>query len=95
MRLGTESGADTVDVQVSTDGGTTWRSLRTLSGDNPDTPGWTTYSAAFPAPGGAVQVRFTFTSDELCSSLLHEAVCSSSATWDGVHVDDVRVGTAS
>jgi len=94
MRLGTESGADVVDVQVSTDGAKTWQSLRTLSGDNPDTPGWTTYTAAFAAPGGPVQVRFTFTSDELCSNVLHQAVCSTSATWDGVHVDDVRIGTA-
>jgi len=80
MRIGTEAGADPVDVQVSTDGAKTWQSLRTLSGD-PDTPG----------PGGPVQVRFTFTSDQLCSNLDHQGVCS---TWDGVHVDDVRIGTA-
>ena len=92
MRLDTEGGFDPVTAQVSTDGGTTWSTLGTYSGKNPDAPGWSTYAVAFPAPGGDVQVRFHFTSDSLCSGL-GGPVCSSAAGWDGVHVDDVTLGT--
>lgn len=93
MRLDTEAGYDPVAVEVSTDGGSTWSSLGSYSGQNADAPGWSPYSVAFPAPGGDVQVRFHFTSDSLCSNL-GGPVCASVDGWDGVHVDDVTIGTA-
>ena len=93
MRLDTEAGYDPVSVQVSSDGGSTWSTLGTWSGRNADAPGWSTYSVAFPSAGKPVQVRFRFTSDSLCSNL-GGPVCTSTTGWDGVHVDDVRIGTA-
>lgn len=92
MRLDTEGGFDPVTVQVSTDRGASWATLGTYSGKNPDAPGWSSYAVAFPAPGGDVQVRFHFTSDSLCSAP-GGPVCSSTSGWDGVHVDDVTLGT--
>lgn len=93
MRLDTEPGFDAVAVQVSTDGGTSWTTAGTFSGQGPDAPGWSSYAVDFRAPGGPVQVRFHFTSDELCSGL-GGPLCSSTTGWDGVHVDDVKLGTA-
>ena len=92
MRLDTES-YDPVSLEWSSDG-STWQPLSSWSGTNPDTPGWTTYSALLPAPGGNIQVRFHFTSDEFCSGnpLALPAVCSADAPYDGVRVDDVEVG---
>lgn len=93
MRLDTEPGFDAVAVQVSTDGGASWTTAGTFSGQGPDAPGWSSYAVDFRAPGGPVQVRFHFTSDELCSGL-GGPLCSSTTGWDGVHVDDVKLGTA-
>lgn len=93
MRLDTEAGYDAVAVQASTDGGSTWTTLGTYSGKNADAPGWSPYAVGFDSPGGPVQVRFEFTSDQLCSAL-GGPLCSSTSGWDGVHVDDVRLGTA-
>lgn len=41
------------------------------------------------SPGGSVQVRFRFESDEFCSSL-EPVACG--ATYNGVRVDEVIVG---
>lgn len=90
MRLDTEAGFDTVAAEWSSDG-TTWTTLGTFSGKNGAAPGWSRYAVPFTAPGGAVQVRFRFVSDSLCSGL-GGPVCSSTTGWDGVHVDDVVVG---
>jgi hypothetical protein len=93
MRLDTEAGFDTVAAQVSADDGATWSTLGSWSGRNADAPGWSTYTVGFPSAGHDVQVRFHFTSDSLCSNL-GGPLCSSTSGWDGVHVDDVRIGTA-
>jgi hypothetical protein len=85
---------DPTTLEWSSDG-STWRSLTSYAGTNPDNPGWTTYSALLPAPGGDVQVRFHFTSDAFCSgSVAVPAICADDAPYDGVHVDDVKVGPA-
>jgi hypothetical protein len=91
MRMDVESGYDTVAAEWSSDGAT-WHSLGTYSGKNADNPGWTRYAVPFTSPGGPVQVRFHFVSDSLCSAM-GGPLCSSTAGWDGVHVDDVRMGT--
>lgn len=91
MRLDTEGGFDQVVAEWSSDG-STWQPLGTFSGQSADLPGWTRYAVPFTAPGGNVQVRFHFTSDQLCSGL-GGPLCSSTSGWDGVHVDDVTVGS--
>ena len=90
MRLDTEPGLDIVEAQWSPDG-TTWTSLGSFSGQNASAPGWSTYTALLASNGGPIRVRFHFTSDSLCSNL-GGPVCSSLTGWDGVHVDDVKVG---
>ena len=45
----------------------------------------------FNAPAGDVQVRFHFMSDSLCSAA-GGPLCSSDS-WDGLHVDDVTLGS--
>ncbi|GAA4111412.1 hypothetical protein GCM10022215_07170 [Nocardioides fonticola] len=92
MRVDTEAGLDVVKVEVSDDGGTSWRPIGSYSGTNPDSPGWTRYRALVPA-GGPLQVRFHFTSDSLCSAL-GGPLCAETGGYDGVHVDDVALGVA-
>lgn len=90
MRLDTEGGYDTVAVEWRPAGGE-WATLATYSGRNDAHPAWERYALPFDAPGGDVEVRFRFVSDELCSGL-GGPVCSSPGGWNGVHVDDVRLG---
>ncbi|GCD90575.1 hypothetical protein [Nocardioides sp. LS1] len=92
MKMDTEGGFDPVSVEWSSDG-TTWKQLAEFSGKNPAAPGWSRYALKFTAPAGNVQVRFHFTSDSLCSAI-GGPLCSSTSGWDGVHVDDVRLGAA-
>ena len=47
----------------------------------------------FTATGGDVQLRFHFTADEICSNL-GGPICSDTEGWDGIHVDDLVLGTA-
>jgi hypothetical protein len=89
MRLDTES-YDPLAVEWSSNG-TTWKPLATFAGKNDAAPGWSKYAVLLPSPGGALQVRFHFTSDELCSGL-GGPLCASTTGWDGVHVDDVTIG---
>ncbi|MBB6628427.1 hypothetical protein H5V45_13955 [Nocardioides sp. KIGAM211] len=91
LHLDTEGGFDPVDVEWSTDG-TTWKPLGSYSGQSADLPGWTRYAVPFTAPAGNVQLRFHFTSDSLCSNL-GGPLCSNVSGWEGVRVDDVRVGS--
>ncbi len=91
MRLDTEGGFDPVTAEWSQDG-TSWHTLGTFSGKNKSAPGWDRYAVPFDAPGGPIQVRFHFTSDSLCSAL-GGPLCASPSGWDGVHVDDVVVGS--
>jgi hypothetical protein len=90
MKLDTEGGFDEVAVEYSADGGSTWNPVSSYSGQSADLPGWTRYTAAFTAPAGDIQVRFHFSSDELCSNL-GGPLCSNPDGWDGVHVDDVTL----
>jgi hypothetical protein len=91
MKLDTEGGFDPVEVEWSSDG-TTWKTLGTYSGQSDALPGWTRYAVPFTAGAGNVQVRFHFASDSLCSAL-GGPLCSSTQGWDGVHVDDVTLGS--
>ena len=91
MKLDTEGGFDKVAVEWSSDG-TTWKPIGSYSGQSGTPPVWQKYSIAFHPTAGPVQLRFHFTSDELCSNL-GGPLCSNTAGWDGVHVDDVRLGT--
>ena len=93
MRLDTEGGYDIATLEVSQDGGDSWQLLGSYSGGNPDAPGWSKYTAPIAAGGGEVIVRFHFTADEICSNL-GGPICSSTSGWDGVHVDDLVLGTA-
>ncbi len=93
MRLDTEGGYDIATLEVSQDGGDSWQLLGSYSGGNPDAPGWSKYTAPIAAGGGEVMVRFHFTADEICSNL-GGPICSSTSGWDGVHVDDLVLGTA-
>ncbi|MBF4162634.1 hypothetical protein [Nocardioides acrostichi] len=97
MKLDTEAGFDKVSAEVSTDGGSSWQTLGSYSGqseaDADGTPGWEKYAVPFKAGSMPVQVRFAFTSDSLCSNL-GGPLCSSTTGWDGVHLDDVAVGAA-
>jgi hypothetical protein len=91
MKLDTEGGFDKVTVEWSADG-STWKPIGTYSGQSGTPPAWQKYSIEFHPTAGPVQLQFHFTSDSLCSNL-GGPLCSSSAGWDGVHVDDVRLGT--
>ncbi len=90
LRLDTEGGFDSVDVEWSTDG-STWKPLGSYSGQNEDYPGWTRYAVKFNAAAGNVQLRFHFVSDSLCSAA-GGPLCSA-PSWDGLHVDDVTLGS--
>jgi hypothetical protein len=89
MKLDTES-FDPLTVEYTNDGGTTWITVATFAGRNADFPGWTKYAVYLPSQGGAVQVRFHFVSDSLCAAL-GGPLCAQ-PSWDGVHVDDVKIG---
>jgi hypothetical protein len=91
MKLDTEGGFDKVTVEWSADG-STWKPIGTYSGQSGTPPAWQKYSIEFHPTAGPVQLQFHFTSDSLCSNL-GGPLCSSTAGWDGVHVDDVRLGT--
>ena len=91
MKLDTEAGFDKVGLEWSPDG-TTWKPVATYSGQSGTPPVWKQYSAKFTSTSGPVHLRFHFTSDELCSNL-GGPLCSNINGWDGVHLDDVAIGT--
>ena len=77
----TESGYDFFRVEVSTNGGTSWTQIRSVSGQSSGYPSWAAQvSLSLNAYAGQsnVKVRFRFTSD------------STIADW-GVAFDDVVV----
>jgi hypothetical protein len=77
----TESGYDFFRVEISTNGGTSWTQLRSVSGTSASYPSWATQvSLSLNAYAGQsnVKLRFRFTSD------------SSVADW-GVALDDIAV----
>jgi hypothetical protein len=91
LKLDTEGGYDTVTVEWSKDG-STWTKLATYSGRNDAWPDWNTKGLVFDAPGGNVQLRFHFHSDEICAGA-GGPFCVRPEGWEGAHVDDVVVGS--
>jgi hypothetical protein len=87
LKTDTENGFDYVNVEWSSDGGSTWQLLGQYSGQNAGFPNWAKVTLGFDSPGGAIQVRFRFASDELCSALDH--LCSD---MTGDRVDEVVIG---
>ena len=77
----TESGYDFFRVEISTNGGTSWTQLRSVSGTSSSYPSWApqvSLSLNSYAGQSSVKLRFRFTSD------------SSVADW-GVGLDDILV----
>lgn len=77
----TESGYDFSRVEISTDGGSTWKQLRAVSGTSSGYPSWApqvSLNLDTYAGKSNVRIRFRFTSD------------SSIADW-GLAVDDIMV----
>ena len=86
---------DPVVVEWSSNG-STWKAIGSYGGTNEaneNGAGWSTYNVLLPSPGGQVQVRFHFTSDAFCSFLGTPLLCAKNS-YEGVHVDDVKVGPA-
>lgn len=84
-----EQGFDYMTAEWTSNGGQTWLPLTSFTGENAAFPNWSRITTGFNSPGGPVQVRFHFTSDQLCSAL-DSVLCGSPAT--GVRVDQVIVG---
>jgi Subtilase family/CARDB len=61
---------DFVHVEYSANGGATWTDVEQIDGTNADYPGYepTAREVRFANPGGPLQVRFRFVSDQLLSS---------------------------
>jgi hypothetical protein len=87
LKTDTENGFDFVNVEWTSDGGSTWQLLGQYSGQNPGFPNWSQFTLGFDSPGGPIQVRFRFASDQLCSTLDH--LCGD---MTGARVDEVVVG---
>jgi len=88
LKSDTEPTFDYVYVEWSADG-STWQSLGSYSGQDPAYPAWQKTLVGFTSPGGPVQVRFRFASDQLCS-WVETVFCND--TYDGALVDEVVVG---
>jgi hypothetical protein len=84
-----EEGFDYASAEWSSNGGVSWLPLTSFTGTSVGYPNWQKVTAGFSSPGGPIQVRFHFTSDQLCSAL-DSVLCGSPAT--GVRIDSVRVG---
>lgn len=88
LKLDSEPNFDYLYVEWSPDGAS-WLPLSSYSARNPAYPAWDRILLGFDSPGGPVQVRFRFESDEFCSAL-EPATCG--ATYNGARVDEVVVG---
>lgn len=93
MLLDTEAGFDEVTVQYrkATDTTGDWKSLGSYSGQFPEYPKWSIVGLPFDSPGGEVQFRFRFLTDEICS-FQPNPICAGGGGWEGVRVDNVKVG---
>jgi hypothetical protein len=87
MKLDTEPSFDYLYIEWSTDGAS-WHTIGSYSGRGSAYPGWQKALLGFDSPGGPVQVRFRFASDQLCS-WLEPVFCND--TFHGVMVDEVIV----
>lgn len=81
LNADTEPGFDSVQVQWSADGGKTWNTAGSFTGNSGGWKSFTTKAFAVPSGTTALQVRFAFLSDSLVSSPL----------YTGAYVDDVAV----
>jgi hypothetical protein len=86
-KIDIEEGFDDLRLEWSSDG-ITWTPFSLLSGQNASYPGWDKVTRGFDSPGGAIRVRFRFTSDQLCSGI--DPVCGR--LFGGLRVDEVVVG---
>ena len=82
-----EDGFDFVRVEWSA-GGSSWVPISQFTGVSDGYPGWQRFTFGFDSPGGNVQVRFRFTSDQLCSGT--NPACGR--LYPGARVDEVVVG---
>lgn len=87
MKTDIEEGFDFLSVEWSADGAS-WVPIAQFSGLSDGYPAWTKVTLGFDSPGGDVQVRFRFTSDQLCSGV--DPACGPLFT--GARVDEVVVG---
>jgi hypothetical protein len=69
--------------------GAPWRPISSFTGRGDAYPGWQKVTLGFDSPGGNVQVRFRFQSDQLCS-WAEQVFCSGES--HGVRVDQVVLG---
>jgi hypothetical protein len=88
VKLDTEPTFDYVYVEWSSDG-SAWRTIGSYTGRGTSYPGWEKILLGFDSPGGNVQVRFRFASDQLCS-WAEQVFCND--VYNGVLVDEVTVG---
>ncbi|MGH2948791.1 MAG: hypothetical protein ACRDPC_21475 [Solirubrobacteraceae bacterium] len=79
-----EDGFDFLHAEWSADG-TNWVPISRLTGES---DGWQKETFGFDSPGGDVQVRLRFTSDQLCSGI--NPACGR--LYGGLRVDEVVVG---
>jgi hypothetical protein len=89
QKLDTEPTFDFLYVEWSSDA-STWHPLASYSGQDSAYPDWEKTLLGFTSPGGPVQVRFRFSSDQLCS-WVEPVFCND--TYEGALVDEVIVGT--
>jgi hypothetical protein len=88
LKLDSEPSFDYLYVEWSANG-TNWVPAGSWSGRNAAYPNWDKTTVGFTSPGGPVQVRFRFESDQFCSGL-EPATCTT--TYNGARVDEVIVG---
>ncbi len=91
LLLDTEAGFDEVTVQWRKAGDAEWTSLASYSGQFPEYPKWATVGIPFDSPGGDVEFRFRFQTDEICS-FQPNPLCADTDGMDGVRLDNVLVG---
>jgi hypothetical protein len=87
VKLDTEPTFDYLYVEWSSNG-SSWQPIGSLSGRGAAYPGWDKLLMGWDSPGGPIQVRFRFASDQLCSNL-EPVFCND--TYRGVMVDEVTV----
>jgi len=82
-----EDGFDFVRAEWSADGAN-WVPISQFTGRSEGYPGWEKTTLGFDGPGGNVQVRLRFVSDQLCSGT--DPACGT--LYPGARVDEVVVG---